>query len=523
MSPSAPLEAAAGTDAGPATPPAPAAPPAPASPAESPTSPSPALRPRRMMWPELDLLRGLAGLAMVLNHTAVGLVPPAAVALIALPEAPLSMTAVQWATFLGSFAPMMFFFITGVGYGLQARPGGVRGKAGLWSKVAVLLLADALLWRVGGLWIGLDFFGFIALSMVLLATLNRLDRPLALALAGGLALALSGLRYAAVPVAGKILGPGSVDMVAVFTGHRLVEGISFPPMPWLGYPLVGFLVGAAMTAFAESLDRRRLRVALGLFVVGAACLGATAFFATHGYPFYRWGRLAPSSYAAGFALLAWLGAACLLAFPPHLADTNPGSPLAASPSPSTLRLGAADRGLRRLLGPAVRGCSLRGVAAFAVVPLHFLAIAIAEAAGVTVGSPGGLWLAWLAVAAVALGLAPGVSAVAEALRQSPRAAAAWWGGLAVAGLALVLLCLPRESILPASTPLSAPVRSLIASVAQLALCLLLALPLPWSRPRARGAAAAGTPHAAGATPAALVQAKPVPDPALTGEPGAIVR
>ena len=126
-------------------------------------------RPGRVIWPELDLLRGLAGLAMVVNHTAVAVVPAAAATLVSLPEAPLSMTPVQWASFLGSFAPVLFFFISGVGYGLQARPGGVPAKPGLWPKVAVLVLADALLWRVAGFWIGLDFFGFIAASMLLLA------------------------------------------------------------------------------------------------------------------------------------------------------------------------------------------------------------------------------------------------------------------------------------------------------------------------------------------------------------------
>ncbi|BAM02431.1 heparan-alpha-glucosaminide N-acetyltransferase domain-containing protein [Phycisphaera mikurensis] len=412
-----------------------------------------------MMWPELDLLRGLAGLAMVVNHTAVGLVPAAATGLIALPDAPLTMTPVQWASFLGSFAPMIFFFITGVGYGLQARAGGVGRKPGLWSKAAVLVFADAMLWRVGGLWIGLDFFGFIALSMVLLGSLNRLDRRHAIVAVAALLAAVSVARYAAVPLAGRVLGPEAVGLVAQLTGHRAVSGISFPPMPWLGYPLAGFLVGAAATASAGFIDRRRVAVAAALLAAGAACLAAAAWFAAHGYPLHRWGRLAPSSYAAGFAVLAALLALCLLVFPPRLGGAA-GADGAA---------GSADRGPRPGFGLAVRGLSLRGVAAFAVVPLHFLAIDLAELAGVATATAAGVFLACGIVAAFALGAAPLVMAAAERVRAHPRADAAWFVALAAAAAALAAIGLPA---------LRGPAGSAVASLGQLALCLLLALPLP---------------------------------------------
>ena len=407
-------------------------------------------RPGRMMWPELDLLRGLAGLAMVVNHTAVELVPASAASLISVPDQPLSMTPVQWVSFLGSFAPMLFFFITGVGYGLQARPGGAGRKAGLWSKVAVLFLADALLLRVGGLWIGLDFFGFIALSMLLLGLLIRLDRRAALTIAAALLVLVSVLRYSGQQVAARLLGLDAAAWVALFTGQHDVHGLSFPPMPWLGYPLVGFWVGAAATSFADQIDRRRLLVGGGLLLAGGLFVAAAAVFIDLGFLLFRWGRLSPSSYAAGFGLLALLLCVCLVVF-------------------RTRGARAADRGPHRPLGPAVRGLSLRGVAAFAVVPLHFLILSIAEGLGVTVHSSGTLFLAMAVVSVLALGLAPLVSSSAERIRAGRHVGLAWWSGLAVALLALGVLCVPGWE---------GPARSTVASVGQLALCLLLALPMP---------------------------------------------
>ena len=429
------------------------------------------------------MLRGLAGLAMVVNHAAVALVPASAAALLAPPDPPLSMGPAAWASFLGSFAPMIFFFVTGVGYGLQARPGGVPRKAGLWPKVAALLLADALLWRSWGLWIGLDFFGFIAASMALLAWLNRLDRRRALLAAGVLLAAVSALRYAAVPAAERLLGPAVADAVAPWVGQRPVRGVSFPPMPWLGYPLVGFWVGAGATAFAQAVSRRRWAVAAGLVAVAAAAVAAAAAFIGLGHPLHRWERLSPSSYAAGFGVVALLLALCLVAF-------GPGG---ARP---------ADGGPRRGPGPAVRGLSLRGVAAFAVVPLHFGVLAALVGLGVRSTTTAGLFLWTGLVAALALGLAPRVAAAADRLGRSGGVAAAWWSGLGVALLALGLLSVSGWG--------ERPSRVLVASLGQLALCLPLALPPPWRAAPAPAAAPFSSPLASGPGPSDTAVTPPAP-------------
>ena len=59
-------------------------------------------------WRELDLMRGLAAALMVLNHVAVGSASGVN-----------SRTAAALA-FAGSFAPVVFFFLTGLGTGVQS-------------------------------------------------------------------------------------------------------------------------------------------------------------------------------------------------------------------------------------------------------------------------------------------------------------------------------------------------------------------------------------------------------------------
>ena len=68
--------------------------------------------------------------------------------------------------FLGSFAPVLFFFLTGLGYGVQSAAGKRPRGQGYLIKVGILLLADALMWMKPGTYVGNDFLGFIGLSML---------------------------------------------------------------------------------------------------------------------------------------------------------------------------------------------------------------------------------------------------------------------------------------------------------------------------------------------------------------------
>jgi uncharacterized membrane protein len=65
---------------------------------------------KKFSWQELDILRGLAALFMIINHGGYEfLIPDLATHGIS-----------GFIIFISSSAPVLFFFITGVGYGLQS-------------------------------------------------------------------------------------------------------------------------------------------------------------------------------------------------------------------------------------------------------------------------------------------------------------------------------------------------------------------------------------------------------------------
>lgn len=110
-------------------------------------------------WKELDILRGLAGLLMIVNHLGVKTLEPS------LRQDGLS----GFLLFIGSFAPVLYFFITGVGYGIQStQKKNVTNWSSVANKIAILFLADLLMKWSGGRILGLDFLGFIGCSSLLL-------------------------------------------------------------------------------------------------------------------------------------------------------------------------------------------------------------------------------------------------------------------------------------------------------------------------------------------------------------------
>ena len=116
------------------------------SPADRPDSP-------RVFWREFDLLRGLAAVMMVVNHTAIFLTPREAYGLIDARAAGVSLfgsSPLMWVVMLGGFAPVIFFLVTGLGYGVQLGNDRASSRFGLARKVLILFAADALMWRAAG-------------------------------------------------------------------------------------------------------------------------------------------------------------------------------------------------------------------------------------------------------------------------------------------------------------------------------------------------------------------------------------
>jgi uncharacterized membrane protein len=274
---------------------------------------------------QLDLFRGVAAILMVLNHAGFHWLAPGDA----------STGADGVAVFLGSAAPALFFFATGVGMGLSRRSA-VDWPA-IARKVVLLLVADLFLgWGVGR-WLGLDFFAFCAISMLAVSLVSATRRPIAAA-AAGIAVCLA-LRYAFVahlqPLAAEY------PVLAFVSGIEGITDVSYPLSPWLVFPLAGFILGRLSALQAGA--RARWLVVGGLAVAGE---GLFWLLASRGAVVHRWNTVSVAYFvfAVGFVVAVWLLAGLLAALP------NPA---------------------------ALGWLQIRGPASLLVVPLHYAVIAIA--------------------------------------------------------------------------------------------------------------------------------------------------
>lgn len=370
-------------------------------------------------WPELDLLRTLAVVLMVTNHSAVRVAAGSR----SLP--------IEVADIIGSMAPVVFFFLTGLGNGVQS----IKGRSGLRPdfliKLGVLLVADALLWMSPTRWIGMDFLGFIALSAIVSKLLTRLPRSgaAALALAGGVV----AWRFFVHP---KIHGRGTwiapwLDWLSIGP-----PGFSYPLTPWLAYPLLGYCLGRAAAGHRAFYESRRWTIA-GVLVLAATLATAVCALLQHrGAPFFRWGSVSFSFFVASLEALGFAAAAAILA--------------------SQTRWAA--------------GLSTQAQASFAAVPLHYATLGVMDG---TMGRAWGLgaYLIRLGTAlAVSLGGGRAVVALTRSLVVSEMKGATTWGtvfGVTAAALACLAFVEPPWWISIA-----------LRFGSQLGLCLLLGLPLP---------------------------------------------
>ncbi|MCA9650770.1 MAG: DUF1624 domain-containing protein [Myxococcales bacterium] len=379
----------------------------------------------RTQWVELDVLRGLAGIIMVYNHGA-------ARWLTELQRAdPLS-----GALFLiGSYAPVVFFATTGIGYGIQSELPRKRtaGHAfGFVRKVWILLVADALLWLTPETFVGLNFLGFIALCMLVLEPLRRRRVGWLWPLVG-VAL-VAALRYGVAPRLVEAPGPGQTPtLLHWLAGLGSPPGFSYPVLPWLAYALVGFSLGVLLQRHPQAVLQRRRGLAVMLLGLGTAGVAAVGWLASHGANMLRWGTVSKLFFVSGMVALVL------------------GSGLSLLVAPS--------RGLAARL-------SLRGISSLAVVPIHYGVIAVVlELLDTGRWSSTSFTLACTAAVVVSLVLARRWDALAKSL-QGRRGA---WGALVL----VAAVTLGLELVI--TTPLP---HVMVAVVGQLALCCLLVVQRP---------------------------------------------
>ena len=290
---------------------------------------------KKFSWQELDILRGLAALFMIINHGGYEFLIP-----------DLATNGISgFIIFISSYAPVLFFFITGVGYGLQS---GQKIKPNYLSdviyKVIILILADQFFfWKKGQL-IGLDFLGFIAFSTLVMAGIRVSKKPLLYVIIGFIVIFV--LRY--------LLGP-SLDhrgielpsLVIWIIGTQALPNISYPLSPWLAYPLFGYIVGVAVIQYQKKLEFERLSIIIKLLLLSLIPVICSLLLWYKGASFFRWGTVSLGFYLYSFAILFVSLAFSLL--------------IKLSPSTQFYQ----------------QSLSLRGVASLAVVPIHYALIALA--------------------------------------------------------------------------------------------------------------------------------------------------
>ena len=288
------------------------------------------------IWFELDLLRGLAVMLMLINHSIVGLTnfnEPNNSILFAL-------------FFIGSYAPVVFFFVTGVGYGLAHQVGRIAPFSGVLYKAGILILADIFLRaKLSTTFptLGLDFLGFIGVSMIILHCLR--GRRFGVWLAILLIPCLFLLRFAAE----KIFGPvGEVDsFLSKLTGQRAFSGFSYWLTPWLIYPLLGFLLGVLIKG-KQHLINKTILATVALFFAGFVSALISYYFASRGMVIFRWGTVSFNFFVSSIAcLFLLLSVVCSL----------------------------FQISLFKKLIPLL---SIRGIASLAIVPIHYVFLDVCE-------------------------------------------------------------------------------------------------------------------------------------------------
>ena len=330
---------------------------------------------------QLDLFRGVAAIFMIVNHAGYQLLGAGAA----------GGGWPTWLVFVGSAAPALFFFATGVGSGLSASRG--EPFASAMRKVVLLLLADALLnWSTGTL-LGLDFFGFAAVATATLFFVRRATRPSFVAVVLlGLVLVL---RFGLASVARAHVSDDSV--LAFVTGIAPVHHVSYPLGPWLAFPLLGFLVGRRWRESGTSEEAWILAGVAGL------CLALSALLAARGAPVFRWGSVSLAYFlcAIGIVGVAWLCTGRVThALPTVAQDVSLRGPASLLIVP----LHYGFLGVLEVLRPSPWGVAAWALATFALVITVFLSSRVLLSGARRIAAPGNLVQVAIAAIAIVIGL-----------------------------------------------------------------------------------------------------------------------
>jgi len=268
----------------------------------------------------LDVFRGLAALCMVYNHAGYAWLQP---------DSSNTGSTGGW-LFATSMAPVLFFLATGIGMGWSARSQPLT--ASTWRKAGLLFLADVFLNLGGGKLSGLNFFGFIGLSTLLVGAVRSTRQPILWGLCSIFLLLV--LRF--FPSAVWKESAQQFPLMAFISGIAPISGVSYPLSPWLVYPLLGFVLAHTCPRWPCHMG---IIPWLGLTAISLALAVMAAALSLRGAVFFRWGTMSLAYFISSLAGVGftWLlariclsidclacalmlrGPACLLVVPLHYA------------------------------------------------------------------------------------------------------------------------------------------------------------------------------------------------------------
>lgn len=230
----------------------------------------------------LDALRALAVLFMLINHyiSRFGKLEP-------------TSQSIDIIFFITSMAPVLFFFVTGLGYGVAAATQKKSIFIDTLIKVFILLSLDYLM-RGATIFFGLDFLAFIGFSMLILHFIRNSIYGIQIALLATVILFL--MRFL-IPAVFDL--DSNLYLSAIF-GQSKFDNFSYWFTPWLIYPLLGFIAGRIIVA---NSNVNTLGVNSLLLIFGVSIAILSCFLSSKGMVLFRWGTVSFNFFVASISFL----------------------------------------------------------------------------------------------------------------------------------------------------------------------------------------------------------------------------
>lgn len=285
-------------------------------------------------WPELDILRAIAVILMIINHTGFAFIPT-------------TEQATTWAPilFATSFAPVLFFFTTGFGVALSSNNTGEhRIRVDTLFKGCALVLADFFMRDISFTTIGIDFLAFIGITIIFFEVIKPLRRTTIICII--ILSILLIMRYLIGPALTANSNAPSPEFLKFF-GINSFSHSSYWFAPWAAYPISGYLLGKLAAKWHVKIEQRKEVVLTGLTITSLIGIVGAITLDHIGLIFFRWGTISLAYFLTGFAAISIAMALsfCAIIYLPKSASKT---------------------------------VSLRGIASLAAVPVHYLIIRLAH-------------------------------------------------------------------------------------------------------------------------------------------------